>query len=1167
MSLRVTLALGTAILSASSAYSQARGSRDQLGRWVFAERHLRGSELRDLTGNTKVKIVGRRRFLDLPAAMVFRDKSDRAVLARSLKSIRLPRHRFTVETWVAVDQARQWGGIFSAMQDNGSAEAGFLLGYRGAQFCLALATTGANDGDGKLTYLSGRSAFRLGHWAHVVGSYDGTTMRLYVDGELEAQSTAQSGKILYPSRATVEIGAYIDDNEHYPLQGLVSEVGLWSRALGADEVRTRYRAREPEFRAPPGADSTTAVADWVFDHDHVSPDQVRAVTGPTARIKGEAELRAAIQPHAVALGAATILADDPVHAGSPICVETTVWLGQPRARACVVGSFDTSGQANWRLGHANSHIRFDLRAGGSDLRSTTTTTAVMPFRWLHLIASYDGALTRIYVNGQLVGHSRAAIGPLHSSAGSQLHIGAEPTATGVEHNLGQVHQVRIYDHALDTTAVAERWAAIRALLPQPLSLALPPRLQYRDTRSATVRWRTRSATACNFEYLTSQHELKRLATAPGIDHEVRLGTLPAAEKLHFRILAQDPTGTWHSTPTNSIDTTFNYSPRGPSISADPPATAAAQAAIHILDRSGIRKGYCLVLDAGEGQLCRELAIRSELRVIGIEPDRDTANRARRAIAAAGLYGNRVTIHHIEGKGLPYTDMSANLIVGAAPVRGERCSVSIDEVERLLRPSGGFAVLGNPTGNRRVTRDLATWRSGKQHDHWQTSTEAGTWLWFRRPALHGAGEWTHQYGDLANSTCSDDQLVAGKLQVQWFGQPGPRPMLDRGCRAPAPLYADGRLIVQGDCKLFSLDAYNGTILWTLEIPALRRVNLPRDCSNQSLAGDALYVAIDDQVWLLDAQTGALRHSFALPEPDPDRRSQNRPAWGFVGTTDQLLLGTTTDHDAIYRDANGEWYDRTGAEAEAVLGRELFAYDRSNTNLRWSYRGGLIVHPTITVHRGTLYFVEDRNPAAESQRRARLVSQDGKHQFLVALDLQTGQPLWERQFDFRKCDQVFYLAASEDTVVALGTDGAYYLYGFDASSGVDLWQHQHKWKRDHHGGGMQHPVLVGQRIYAEMKALDLRSGEVVRDDLPERRGCGTMSAAARAIFYRHHNHGMWDLESDRRTQMPGIRAGCWLGMIPAGGLLLVPESSSGCSCAVPLQTSAAFRPVALAAEKKK
>ncbi|MFM7803025.1 MAG: hypothetical protein ACKPGK_00815, partial [Verrucomicrobiota bacterium] len=98
--------------------------------------------------------------------------------------------------------------------------------------------------------------------------------------------------------------------------------------------------------------------------------------------------------------------------------------------------------------------------------------------------------------------------------------------------------------------------------------------------------------------------------------------------------------------------------------------------------------------------------------------------------------------------------------------------------------------------------------------------------------------------------------------------------------------------------------------------------------------------------------------------------------------------------------------------------------------------------------------------------------------------------------------------------------------------------------------------------DQRAFKLTSGDLVRKDLPERRGCGVMSAGRHAIFFRHHFHGMWDLESDKRTQFEGIRSGCWLSIIPAGGMLLAPETSAGCSCTHAIQTSIGYLPKSLA-----
>ncbi|MCA9411975.1 MAG: hypothetical protein KC944_12250, partial [Candidatus Omnitrophica bacterium] len=69
---------------------------------------------------------------------------------------------------------------------------------------------------------------------------------------------------------------------------------------------------------------------------------------------------------------------------------------------------------------------------------------------------------------------------------------------------------------------------------------------------------------------------------------------------------------------------------------------------------------------------------------------------------------------------------------------------------------------------------------------------------------------------------------------------------------------------------------------------------------------------------------------------------------------------------------------------------------------------------------------------------------------------------------------------------------------------------------------------------------------------------------AIFFRHHFHSIWDLDTDERIQYEGLRSGCWLGIVPAGGILLAPESSAGCYCADPIQTSIAFLPGGMVSE---
>jgi hypothetical protein len=80
-------------------------------------------------------------------------------------------------------------------------------------------------------------------WHHVVATYDGATMRLYVDGELSASSADQKGEINYPPRAFYEIGAYHDDDEHYRTQGMIHEVRVYNRVLSPEQVATNFKSK------------------------------------------------------------------------------------------------------------------------------------------------------------------------------------------------------------------------------------------------------------------------------------------------------------------------------------------------------------------------------------------------------------------------------------------------------------------------------------------------------------------------------------------------------------------------------------------------------------------------------------------------------------------------------------------------------------------------------------------------------------------------------------------------------------------------------------------------------------------------------------------------------------------------------------------------------------
>src|SRR5262249_40209393 len=101
-----------------------------------------------------------------------------------------------------------------------------------------------------------------------------------------------------------------------------------------------------------------------------------------------------------------------------------------------------------------------------------------------------------------------------------------------------------------------------------------------------------------------------------------------------------------------------------------------------------RRGYCLLLGAGEGRLAYQLAIRSELQIVCIEADERKVAKAREFLESTGL-ANRVTVHHLAFDSLPYADYLFNLVIDDRPAK-ERKSPKREEIQRVLRPHGGVA---------------------------------------------------------------------------------------------------------------------------------------------------------------------------------------------------------------------------------------------------------------------------------------------------------------------------------------------------------------------------------------------------------------------------------------------------------------------------------------------
>ena len=201
-------------------------------------------------------------------------------------------------------------------------------------------------------------------------------------------------------------------------------------------------------------------------------------------------------------------------------------------------------------------------------------------------------------------------------------------------------------------------------------------------------------------------------------------------------------------------------------------------------------------------------------------------------------------------------------------------------------------------------------------------------------------------------------------------------------------------------------------------------------------------------------------------------------------------------------------------------------------------------------------------------------------MVALDMRSGEVRWETPVEL-PFHHIMYLSGDDGVLLTTGSyneeDKVYYgLFAFDMKSGAPVWKARFRAlnvrctdfaeQGGSHGEQWQHPVIIDGVVYQRPYAYDLKTGEK-QDYLSFRggHGCGGLTGSKHYLYGRGSNPRMYPLaqgetEGIRLTHVS--RPGCWLNIIPAGGLILIPESSSGCTCAYPLQTSFAFIPKAIA-----
>ena len=856
---------------------------------------------------------------------------------------------------------------------------------------------------------------------------------------------------------------------------------------------------------------------------------------------------------------------------SKLTAEAWVAVNSPAEWGGIVGCLQDNGsfEKGWVLGYNNDKFNFALSTSG-DLTYLNASVPYETGRWYHVVGTFDGSRMRLYVNGVERGSSSQRRGTIDYSPATFV-IGSYLDDNEFFPLEGFISGVRIYNRALTGQQVRNRYNSTKsshATRPKPPTVAsnrdlsAGPYLTFTARDRAVVRWETAQPMSTRLAYGTSPTLGNRINLGNKTQkHEATIDGITPGATYHYSVgVEREGAVQWLAPATGESD--FNYARRDISTIASPFAEdermrksrAAAEA---ILAATGIRKGYAIDYGCGEGRLTFALAKRTELTVIGVTADTAEAARARAALRQAGIYGTRVTIHHRPLAKLGHTEHLFNLAVSSELLHEGTLPGDRAELLRVLRPSGGVLALGGLPQGR-----LAKLIAGSPLEATTATEPSGDLLLARRKSLDGAGEWTHTYGTAAQTSNSSDEIVnGGRMALQWFGKPGARGMIDRQGRNPPPLTSNGFLYVQGDNRIWGQDAFNGTILWNYEFPSeLRRVNTPRDGSNMCADDSSLFVAMRDRAYRFDGRTGGLLRSFPVI-------AGGVANWGYIANDGDLLFGSSIKPGSEYTKFKGTpyWYDSTGTQDTAkICSDNLFAIDKRTGGKKWEYRGGKIINSSIAIGGGRVCFVESNSSKIQNEPTSRIASSSLWSSLrLVALNQKNGAKVWSKSITINNSlyPVVFFLTQAGDRLILSYTTTRYYVDAYSTRDGRKVWSKNHSWNRDHHGGHMYHPLIIGDAVLVEPFGYRLSNGSVVHRGLPQRGGCSTMSASKDTVHYINWDYDkgsmyFWDVATNRRRLMVGSRSSCWLSLISGNGMILSPTASSGCRCRYPIQTSIGF-----------
>jgi hypothetical protein len=286
-------------------------------------------------------------------------------------------------------------------------------------------------------------------WYHVVGTYDGSQQRIYVNGK-EENASSLTGSVRDDS---YDIGiARQDGNSNQHFKGRMNDVRIYNRALSIGEIEELYDGGSGDYASPPNnkTDTTAALSRWKFDGD-VS-DSWGSNDGVDNTSAGFSE--DAIRGKSKSFDGS----DDNVTVGKPEYgqyITLSTWVKANRfgnstgdfegqvfnssTGDSIVLSADETGVWRFRIYDSSSSTNYMIDTSGH------------VNEWTHIALVFEAGLMKLYKNGVEV--RRNSTGISLDTSNNDDSIFGDINSTAERHFKGLLDDVRLYKKSLSENQV------------------------------------------------------------------------------------------------------------------------------------------------------------------------------------------------------------------------------------------------------------------------------------------------------------------------------------------------------------------------------------------------------------------------------------------------------------------------------------------------------------------------------------------------------------------------------------------------------------------------------------------------------------------------------------------------------------------------------------------